>query len=84
MRGADEAMRNPLELMPGSLLARTKLARTLAGDVPENAPEGAETVPAGLECDLDDWRVRVAEQRLGPARCDASADSDAAERRKLL
>jgi len=55
-----------VELMGARLLAGAELARALAGDVAENAPEGAETVPAGLECDLDNRRVRVAEQRLGP------------------
>jgi hypothetical protein len=39
-----------LELMGARLLARAELARALAGDVAENPPESAETVPAGLEC----------------------------------
>src|SRR5262249_21855799 len=63
---ADKAVRYLVELMGARLLACAELARALAGDLAENAPEGAETVPAGLECDLDDRRVRVAEQRLGP------------------
>jgi len=63
--GADEAVRHLIELMGTRLLARAEFARALAGDVPEYAPEGTEAVPASLECDLDDGRVRVAEKRFG-------------------
>ena len=66
MGGADEAGRHPLELVRSGLLARTELTRALAGDVAERAPERSQALPAGLERDLGDGQVRVAEQRRGP------------------
>ena len=64
MGGADEAMRHRVERMRGSFFAGAELARTLAGDVAEDAPERAEAVPPGLEGDFGDREVGVAEQRL--------------------
>ena len=65
MRRADEAVRNDGQLVASGPLAGPKLARALAGDVVENAAERAETVPAGLKCNVDDRLVRVPQQRLG-------------------
>jgi hypothetical protein len=64
--GAEVAGRRPLELVRGGLLAGPQLAGALAGDVPEDAPERAQTVPAGLEGDLGDGKIGVAQQRRGP------------------
>src|SRR4029077_1951900 len=64
--GAEEAGRHPLGLVWAGLLARTQLTRTFADDVAECAPERSQTAPAGLESDLGDGQVRVAEQRRGP------------------
>jgi hypothetical protein len=63
--GADEAVGHLLKLVAGSFLASAELARAFVGDVAEDAAERAETVPTGLEGDLGDRQVGVAEQRLG-------------------
>ena len=65
MGGADEAGRHPLERVRRGLLARAQFARALAGDVAERAPERAQAFPAGLERDVGDGQVGVAQQRLG-------------------
>ena len=54
------------ELVRRGPLARADRARALAGDVAEGAPERAEALPAGLEGDLGDGQVGVAEQRRRP------------------
>ena len=65
MRSADEAMRHGLQLVSGTALPRTKFARALAGDIAKGATEGAEAGPAGVQRDLRDRQVRVAEQSAG-------------------
>src|SRR3954452_21075706 len=65
VRGTDEAVRHLGQFVLGYLLAAAKGARAFAGDVVEDAAKGAEAVPAGLECDVDDWQVGVPEQSLG-------------------
>src|SRR3546814_4052669 len=69
--GTEEAAGHLFERVRGGLFARTQFARALAGDVAEGAPERAQAVPTGLQCDVEDGHVRVAQQRGGafdPAR----------------
>src|SRR3546814_10143011 len=69
--GTEEATGHLFERVRGGLFARTQFARALAGDVAEGAPERAQAVPTGLQCDVEDGHVRVAQQRGGasePAR----------------
>jgi hypothetical protein len=52
--------------LPGADLAGAR-----ADDVAKDSAEGAETPPAGLECDVGDGQIAVAQQRRGtldPAR----------------
>ena len=59
-------MRHLVKRVRRRLLAGAQRARALAGDVAEDAAERAEAVPAGVEGDLDDRQVGVAEQGGGP------------------
>jgi len=63
---AQEARGNAAEPIRGGPLARSDRTGILAGDVPERPPERAEACPSGLEGDLGDGEVGVAEQRLCP------------------
>src|SRR3954469_4532976 len=65
VRGTDEAVRHLGQCVLGYLLAAAKGAWALAGDIVEDAAEGAEAVPTGLQGDVDDWEVGVPEQSLG-------------------
>jgi hypothetical protein len=62
---AHDALGNLLSRMRSRPIALAELTRTAAGDVAENAAEGAETGPAGLERDLCNRQVGVAQQRRG-------------------
>jgi hypothetical protein len=66
MGRAEEARGNAAEPSRGGPLARSDRAGILTGDVPERPPERAEARPSGLEGDLGDGEVGVAEQRLCP------------------
>src|SRR5690348_12632705 len=66
VRGAYVAMRHLLKFVLRPLLAFAKFARTFAGDIAEDAPEGAQAAPSCLECYVDDRQIAVAEQRRGP------------------
>src|SRR3546814_109077 len=63
--GAEEAAGHLFERVRGGPLPRAQLARCFAGDVAEGAAERAQAVPAGLQCDVEDGHVRVAQQRGG-------------------
>ena len=64
MRRADETMRDHGQLVACGPFTRTKLARAFARDVPEDSPERPEAVPPGLERNVDDRLIGVAQQRL--------------------
>src|SRR5262249_46202905 len=66
LRGTHETVRHALDRMLRRLLALADIARAFAGDVAERAAERAEALPTGLECDLNDRQVRVAQERHGP------------------
>jgi hypothetical protein len=71
MGGADETVWHLAQRVRGVFLARPELAWAFAGDVAEDATECPEAVPAGLEGDLGNGMVGVAQQRLralDPAR----------------
>jgi hypothetical protein len=57
---------NAGELVRGSPGTGPQRAGRLAGDVAEGAAEGPEAFPTGLEGDLGDRKIRVAEERGGP------------------
>src|SRR5436309_15430999 len=63
---ADEAVGNLVEPVLRRALALAKLGRAFAGDVAEDPAERSKAVPSGLERDVDDRKVRVAQQRLRP------------------
>ena len=70
MRSAEDAVRHRDRVAgarPGSLPDRT---RRFAGDIPENAPERAETGPACLERNFRDGQIGLSEQ--GRRTLDAS------------
>jgi hypothetical protein len=64
MRRSDEAVRDGIEMVVSSFLARSKGSRTLAQDVAKRAPECTETVPTRLEGHLGDAELSVAQQSL--------------------
>ena len=64
MGGTEKARWHAVEPLQHGAFAHTQLARTLAGDVAERAAERAQASPAGVERDLGDGKVGVAEQRL--------------------
>jgi hypothetical protein len=64
--GTGETARHALKRISGGLLARTEFTRAFASYVTKRAPECAEALPASLERDLRDGKVRVAEERGGP------------------
>lgn len=66
MRRAGEAWRDPSKPAARGLRAGAVLARALAGDVAEDAPECAQAFPAGAEGDFGDRQVGVAQQRRRP------------------
>jgi hypothetical protein len=66
VRGAEVAAGHAVEFMRGGFRARPDRARTLAGDVAEDAPECAQALPARLESDLGDGQVGIAQQRRRP------------------
>ena len=66
LRSADEAGRHALQFVQRRLLARTQVARVHAENVAERTPERPQALPAGLESDVGDRQVRVAQQRRGP------------------
>src|SRR5690554_4335502 len=66
LRGADKAMGNRLEPVRLRAFARSQLGGILAGDIAEHAAERAQAVPAGLEGNIGDRCIGVAQQRLGP------------------
>jgi hypothetical protein len=66
MRRSDEAVRDGIEMVVSSFLARSKDSWTLAQDVAKRAPECTETVPTGLERHLGDAELGVAQQSLRP------------------
>jgi hypothetical protein len=63
VRGAQEAGRHALRFVRPRPHAGAYLAGTLAGDVPEHAPESAEALPACLEGDRGDGQAGIAQQR---------------------
>jgi len=66
MRRAEVAGGHAAGLLHHGPLSRPDRAGTFAGYIAKGAAERAETGPAGLERDLGDGQVRVAEQRRGP------------------
>ncbi len=66
MRGADEAMGNLLKVGGQKPHPAPQLTRVFPRHVAENTAERADAVPAGLQRDLDDWKIRVTQQRHGP------------------
>ena len=64
MGRADEAVRHLIEAVDDPALPVAQFGRALAGDVTEDATEGAEALPPGLEGDVDHGQVCVAQQRL--------------------
>src|SRR6476646_1013480 len=52
VRRAEEAAGHASQVVLGGFLARTELARALAGDVAECAPERSQALPSCLERDL--------------------------------
>src|SRR5262245_54891075 len=66
MRSAENASGHARERLGRRPLTRTNRAGALAGDVAERAPEGAEALPAGVQRDLGDGEIGVAEQRGRP------------------
>ena len=66
MRRAHEAGGYPPKLVRGGPRPCPDRARALAGDVAEGTPERSQTFPAGVEGNLGDGPIGVAEQRRGP------------------
>lgn len=66
MRGADIAMGHALKIVLGCSLAHAELGGTFAGDILKSPAECAQAVPAGLECDVDDRQIGVAQQCFCP------------------
>jgi hypothetical protein len=66
MRRSDEAVRDGIEMVVSSFLARSKDSWTLAQDVAKRATECTEAVPTGLERHLGDAELSVAQQSLCP------------------
>src|SRR5437763_13470740 len=60
----DEAVGNLVEPVLRRALALAKLRRAFAGDIAEDPAERSKAVPSGLECDVDDRKVGVAQQGL--------------------
>ena len=65
MCGADETMRNLLKICRQSPHPPPQFTGIFPGHVTENAAERTDAVPAGLQGDFDDRKVRVAQQRNG-------------------
>lgn len=65
MGGADEAMGNLFEIGGGKPHLSPHFARVLPGYIAEDAAKCADAVPAGLQGDVDDWKVGVAQKRNG-------------------
>ena len=65
MRGAENAGGHAAN--PVCLATRTKpvCTRALAGDIAENPTERAKAAPAGLERDVGDGEIGIAQQRRG-------------------
>jgi len=78
LRGAQETGRHAVELLPRAAGAFADGTRARAGDVVEDTPESAETFPAGLEGDVRDGQVRLAQQ--GHGAFDASREQVAMRR----
>jgi hypothetical protein len=66
VRGAEEAGGHGTKLARRGPRAYADRARVLAGDDAEDAPERAQARPAGVEGDLGDGQIGVAEQRRRP------------------
>ncbi len=65
MGGADETMRNLLKICRRSPYPPPQFTGIFPGHVTENAAKRTDVVPAGLQGDFDDRKVRVTQQRNG-------------------
>lgn len=64
--GPQQAGGHAVRLVCRRLRAGADRARALAGDVAKDAPERAQALPAGVEGDLGDGPIGVAQQRRRP------------------
>jgi len=65
VRGGQKARRHHPALLRRGACALADGSRTGAGDVVKDASEGSQTFPAGLECDVGDGQISVAQQGHG-------------------